>query len=349
MLFAQSALSQRGVGVGARMNELPYKAVLSAIGAAARIAKRLSPTIFCFHSVRDARSGDFESGLSVTTSFIEGLIDVLGELSIPILSLEQAFRRVGAGDVRPFVVLTFDDGYLDNYTTLYPLMLRRHTPFTIFVTTGLIDGTLPMWWDVIERLRHGGGDLRVDGNSGLDQRPEHGGDGAAALTAYFRGSAPAVQTALVAELLERNCASSHQGGATLSWANLAEMQGSGLLTVGAHTVNHPLLSTLSATEVRDEIFGARERIAEMLGSPPAFLAYPFGQPSEVGPWAADAARDAGYSAAFTTEAVPLRLDDARRPFAIPRVLLSRKADHPNIALAYMSGLPSRLNQLGGRR
>lgn len=48
--------------------------------------------------------------------------------------------------------LTFDDGYRDNYEIAYPILKKFDVPFTIFVTTGLIDRTrtLPTWWHVLE-------------------------------------------------------------------------------------------------------------------------------------------------------------------------------------------------------
>ena len=68
----------------------------------------------------------------------------------------------------------------------------------------------------------------------------------------------------------------------------------------------------------------------------------------IGAHAADVAGRAGYEAAFTTEARTIEAGDADRTLLLPRVLLSSKAVHPNIALAYMSGLPARLNRMAGR-
>jgi peptidoglycan/xylan/chitin deacetylase (PgdA/CDA1 family) len=320
--------------------------VLEAIGAAARVTKKLSPTIFCFHSVQSAATRGFRSALSVTDRFIERLIETLDELSVPIISLPEADARIQARDMRAFVVLSFDDGYLDNYTTLYPLMLKHRVPFTIFVTTGLLDQTVPMWWDTIERLQHWGGDLGLESDGSAQARWR--ANPLTGLTARFRDARPAVQAGMVDELRRLNPGFT-DGGSTLSWAMLEEMQQSGLLTVGAHGVHHPLLSRLSPAELKGEMLGARTRIEEMLDIAPEYFAYPFGQQWEIGEQAADAAGDAGYAAAFTTEAVPLSAADADRPFGLPRVLLSKKADHPDVAIAYMSGLPAQLNRLAGRR
>lgn len=316
------------------MNVL-YKTVLGGIGAAARVSGALRPSIFCFHSVRPSGGQGFRSQLSVDDAFIEGLIRSLRKLSIPILPLGEAVRRVRAADLRPFVVLTFDDGYIDNYTTLYPVMKRWHVPFTIFVTTGLVDGTTAMWWDALERLAGkgaGGADATWD------------------LAARFKSGTLSERADLLAALIRAHPkqAVGLPPRASLSWQMLGEMAQSGLLTVGAHSMSHPMLAHLDPQEIGAEFSGSRSRLEEMLDTPVRFMAYPYGQDWEIGPHAAAAAAAAGYEAAFTTHARTLAADDADRVFLLPRVLLSSKAVHPDIALAYMSGVPARLNRMAGR-
>ena len=51
-----------------------------------------------------------------------------------------------------WVCVTFDDGYRDNYTVAYPLLKKLGVPFTVYVTTGIIDDQQEMWWYPGERL-----------------------------------------------------------------------------------------------------------------------------------------------------------------------------------------------------
>jgi len=66
----------------------------------------------------------------------------------------------------------------------------------------------------------------------------------------------------------------------LSWGEVREMHGSGLLTLGAHTHRHPDLRTLSVAEVEAELALSDEIIAEELGVRPRHFAYPYGFWSE---------------------------------------------------------------------
>ena len=54
------------------------------------------------------------------------------------------------------------------------------------------------------------------------------------------------------------------------------------VTFGAHTKSHPILSTLeNEEEIRKEIVGSRNRIADELGSLPAHFSYPNGRPQDI--------------------------------------------------------------------
>jgi len=67
-----------------------------------------------------------------------------------------------------------------------------------------------------------------------------------------------------------------EGSSPLSWAQLEEMLGSGLMTVGAHTHTHPDLRSLNATEVAMELNTSDDLIRSQLGVAPLHFAYPYG-------------------------------------------------------------------------
>jgi peptidoglycan/xylan/chitin deacetylase (PgdA/CDA1 family) len=62
-----------------------------------------------------------------------------------VVPLDEAVDRIEAGDDRPSVVLTFDDGFADVHEHAWPMLRERRLPFTLYLATGYVGGT--MHWD----------------------------------------------------------------------------------------------------------------------------------------------------------------------------------------------------------
>lgn len=74
-----------------------------------------------------------------------------------VVDLETAVRRWTEPGADRMVVLTFDDGYEDTYTTAFPLMRERGIPFTLYVATDMIErgpeaGVHPLGWGQIREM-----------------------------------------------------------------------------------------------------------------------------------------------------------------------------------------------------
>ncbi len=61
------------------------------------------------------------------------------------MALDDAVAALQAGDARPSVVLTFDDGFADVYDNAWPLLRERRLPFTLYLSTAYVGGT--MHWE----------------------------------------------------------------------------------------------------------------------------------------------------------------------------------------------------------
>lgn len=78
-----------------------------------------------------------------------------------IVDLETAVRRWTEPDADQMVVLTFDDGYQDTYTTAFPLMRERGIPFTLYLATDMIESrpvidVHPLAWEQIKEMMETG-------------------------------------------------------------------------------------------------------------------------------------------------------------------------------------------------
>lgn len=104
----------------------------------------------------------------------------------------------------------------------------------------------------------------------------------------------------------------------VSWAQLAEMVASGLLTIGSHSWSHPDLRTLDSGTARRELADSRRRLEEELGTPVEAFCYPRGLWSaRVEPWVGEVYRWAVIGGGRQTRCESLR------PLRIERISLRR--------------------------
>lgn len=85
-----------------------------------------------------------------------------------VVALDTALDRLDAGDRRPSVVLTFDDGFAELHHHAWPLLLERRLPFTLYLAAGLVGGTMAwagstarepgkaLAWDQVEEMAASG-------------------------------------------------------------------------------------------------------------------------------------------------------------------------------------------------
>jgi peptidoglycan/xylan/chitin deacetylase (PgdA/CDA1 family) len=234
-----------------------------------------------------------------------------------MLHLEEALEELYASpgemkqgrDRRTPLVLTFDDGYHDNYTHAFTLARELHIPITIFLIPGYTESGAPFWWLQAKHLvQHAQVDkVLIEGRlydlakaagrtllaQTIDDRLRHAG--AVALRETF--------LAHVRELLAGSSSVPAEGEAVrpLTWGQVREMDASGWVSFGGHTMHHPILAYLSSPdEVRREVEECRYVLEQRLGHRVRTFAYPLGRPEHIGDVAPQAVHEAGYAWAVTT-------------------------------------------------
>ncbi len=198
-----------------------------------------------------------------------------------VMPLIEAARRLADGNLPVNAAcITFDDGYADNATIAAPLLSKLRLPATFFIATGFLDGGR-MWNDTVTEA------VRIARGPRLD------------LTAIdlteWPCSSDAERVATIAGLLDRlkylpqserqtkvDAIASAVGLAAQSDLMMTRRQVRELprygMAVGAHTVTHPILTTLAIDDVRREVADGRRDLEETLGEPVKLFAYPNGRP-----------------------------------------------------------------------
>jgi peptidoglycan/xylan/chitin deacetylase (PgdA/CDA1 family) len=196
------------------------------------------------------------------------------------LPLVDAVERLRTGTLPARAIcVTFDDGYADNELHALPVLRKYAIPATVFVSTGFLNGGR-MWNDsVIEALRNFQGeklDLR-----GLDLglfNVESSAQRVAAVDSIIRKIKhldPDARASLVHAIEQRVTGLPHD--LMLTDAQVRALASNGV-AIGAHTVNHPILSSISKQSARSEIQGSKLCLEELLQQQVDVFAYPNGKP-----------------------------------------------------------------------
>ncbi len=207
------------------------------------------------------------------------------------------------------LAITFDDGYQDNYMDAFPLAVELHIPFTIYIIPGYVESGTHFWWEAGKYLVA----QTTISNATLDTRSydlKKDDDRVSFATAIDRHVryAPSVMerekflASLHSTLAVSSTPLAEQASTLpLTWEQVKEMDASGWVSFGAHTMHHPILAYLTDyNEMRQEVEECRIVLEQQLGHPVYSFAYPVGQMQHIGNEVRNAVCKAGFKWAVTT-------------------------------------------------
>ncbi len=245
------------------------------------------------------------------------------------------------------VLITFDDGYRNNVTEAAPILKQEGVPALFFLTTGYIGTARTLWPDEIRMrvlhcllpsLRMPSGEIvhvpsarperqqLADRIARLSKQLEE--NARSEFLAYLRSEIPAV------EIMD-----DPEARAFMNWDEARKLRAMGF-KVGAHTVQHPILSRVERSRVAIELKQSKSAIERELDCPCTALAYPNGTVRDVNDEVVEESRNAGFEWGFMT--TPLWRTPGQDPYRIPRVVVPGHADLATFKL-YASGLQMRLS------
>jgi peptidoglycan/xylan/chitin deacetylase (PgdA/CDA1 family) len=123
----------------------------------------------------------------------------------------------------------------------------------------------------------------------------------------------------------------------MSWEELAQLAADPLVTIGAHTVNHPMLAKVPKETVRSEMDLSRSVIEAALSVRPAHLSYPVGDRSSAGPREFAIAAELGFKTAVTTRPGVLFAEHSQSLTALPRISLNGEYQRLRYVRVLLSG------------
>ncbi len=260
-----------------KLTSLLLRNGLGLFGAA--ISSRLSILIFhCVHAVPDPLF-PFEPDARRFESLMRFVA-----ATFRVMTLGEAIGHLERHALPPrSLVITFDDGYADNAEVALPILQRLGLRATFFVSTGFLDGGR-MWNDsVIECLRSSSRETIDLEGYGLGQQSLRTIDDRRncidLLLPRIKYLPLQDRTEAVLDL-QRLCGVRELPGDLMMSSDQVRWMHRAGMELGAHTVNHPILKSLSAAEAEREIREGRNTLESILDAPVDVFAYPNGKPGQ---------------------------------------------------------------------
>ena len=276
-----------------------------------------------YHRIGDGSASTFDRNVWTTTedefdaqiAFVTRHADVVGPENVRDL----------AGRRGRHVLVTFDDGYRDNHDVALPILRRHGATATFFLATGFLDDPRLPWWDEIAWMVRTSARPRIpmaEASVRLDE-PDRVHAVTTLVDAGKRLPHDAVDAFL--DALAEAAGTGRAGPSAwpdqwMTWDHARALLAAGM-SVGGHTVDHPILARLDAAGQREQIEGCRRRLRDELGIPMRWFSYPNGDPGSYDEVTRAILADAGVELAFTFDGSRPRLG-ALDPYAITRATVS---------------------------
>jgi peptidoglycan/xylan/chitin deacetylase (PgdA/CDA1 family) len=316
----------------------------------ARLARRPGLLVLNYHRIGDGEQ-PFDDGLFSATAddFRDHVLYIRDHFDL--LSVDSLLQASEPGRIaldRPSALITFDDGYRDNYDVAFPILREIGAPAVFFIAAGYIDKRRLTWWDRIAYIVKNterdvlvldypvpvSMDIREIGRSRATHRllriykqtPEIDQD------RFFARLEALAAVSVDSEVLGRNL--------FMTWDHVREMKRGGM-EIGGHTYNHPVLSRISEASQREELSRSKERLEAETGGRIRIMSYPVGGLDAFDDRTKRLARETGYSAAFSYYGGFNRPDHADL-FDLRRVSVEREDSLP------MFRFRASMNNLCGR-
>jgi peptidoglycan/xylan/chitin deacetylase (PgdA/CDA1 family) len=260
------------------------------------------------------------------------------------------------------VLLTCDDGLVNNLTEMLPVLAEEGVHCLFFVTGASCDDEpATLWYEELFLLllrapagsfKIAAAEIEISGTlAGRDQRRALWWDsvkqlsqvGAASRKAFLDAARTRLRTDSDAPF-PANDLPSQRRFRLLNRGELRRLESAGM-TIGAHSMSHPMLSRLPPELARAEITESRACLEAVLGKRVWAFAYPFGDAQSVTQEILVMAKDAGYAAAFLNWGGGLGAE--LPPFAIPRIHVTASMDLAELE-AHVAGFYSSLQRHVGR-
>ncbi|MBU4287992.1 MAG: polysaccharide deacetylase family protein [Proteobacteria bacterium] len=235
-------------------------------------------------------------------------------VDLSALNQSEQINRTYSTDV---IVITFDDGYRNNYKHAFPILKKYNVPATIFLATDYIGNNRLLWYDELSWILYKAVNLpdsrrlmRFELSPEIIREVERflAADSSGrisilrSLVALLKAYSAQERDEVIKRLAQAcriNKWPGNKDRPMLSWDEVRDMAAHGI-SFGSHTMSHPVLSTIPMSEVKREIGESKRIIEEQIQKPVTTFAYPYGKYTDYTDEVTKVLFDGGFEYACTT-------------------------------------------------
>jgi peptidoglycan/xylan/chitin deacetylase (PgdA/CDA1 family) len=282
---------------------------LGLLWALKTFARRPGLLVLAYHRIGEPAGQPFDDELISASAqgFREQLLYLRSRFDV--IGLDELIARLGSAGPpfrRPTAMITFDDGYRDNYEVALPILRDVRLPAVFFIAAGYIDRARLTWWDrvayVVKSTTRA--TLKLDYPEPLTidlRQPDRNRAAQQILRAYKRMQA--IDQEQFFDHLEEQAGVEVDCEALgrdlfMSWDQVRGLRDSGM-AIGSHTYNHPVLAQMPEAIQLSELTRSKQALESEVDRPIHAIAYPVGAPESFNESTKTLAREAGYRAAFS--------------------------------------------------
>ncbi|MDN3512187.1 MAG: polysaccharide deacetylase family protein [Candidatus Jettenia sp. CY-1] len=318
---------------------------------ARRLKKLFDRKILILHYHRITEEHSDPCSLCITPQNFSDHLEILQKYARPI-QLQQLIKAFHNKSLpHKSVAITFDDDYADNLHNAKLLLECHNIPATMFLTTGYIGKMCDFWWEELDNLLLQpdmlSKTLRLSMNKNISQW-----ESSKAVQSYhedywhyrrwtnWEKDDPCARYVIYLSLYEllhhlseeeqqeaidklllwinvRSTDTDQQTPDSLSFEDVYALAQGKLIEIGAHTVTHPILSTLPLATQRKEILQSKAYLEEILSRPITSFAYPYGRECDYTEETVTLVQEAGFNCACTNASGIIGRDT--NCFQLPRI------------------------------
>jgi len=234
---------------------------------------------------------------------------------IPIMDVDAYYHK--GNKFNRSCHITFDDGHRTLYENAFPVLKELNIPATVFVSPRIIKDGSNYWFQEMSHIRS-----QLDNKTILEMIFSELDINNEKLNDFMFGSL--LKSMKLKDIMKviHAIKEEHEVSCDVQFnldnQQLTELIGSKLVTIGAHTMNHPILKNEDNSTAENEMKKSIEELFVLTGENVKYFAYPNGTPGlDYGEREKEILRENGILLAFSTD--PNSFSNKTDPYSIPRI------------------------------